>query len=127
MAADLATLLAMKADTDRAIGALRQRLNDCGPRGNRSVESTLDRQEGRSAVLAELIAAEAPAEPAGITRCERCGRATFDPDRWDPEASTGKVYCDPCWDRRDTTATDDERHAAWLANNLLGVPEPTPA
>ena len=33
-----------------------------------------------------------------IITCARCGKTTTDPDKWDPEASTGIVYCDPCWD-----------------------------
>jgi hypothetical protein len=32
--------------------------------------------------------------------CERCGRTTTDPDRWDPEADTGRVFCDACWPHR---------------------------
>lgn len=32
--------------------------------------------------------------------CERCGRTTTDPDKWDPEAETGRIFCDGCWDHR---------------------------
>lgn len=32
--------------------------------------------------------------------CATCPAVTTDPDRWDPEASTGIVYCDRCWDAR---------------------------
>lgn len=37
--------------------------------------------------------------PAPIT-CEGCGRTTADPDRWDPEADTGRIFCDACWPHR---------------------------
>lgn len=37
--------------------------------------------------------------------CERCGRTTTDPDRWDPEADTGRVFCDACWPHRDKPET----------------------
>lgn len=36
-----------------------------------------------------------------VITCERCGRTTADPDRWDPEADTGRIFCDRCWDLRD--------------------------
>lgn len=32
--------------------------------------------------------------------CERCGRTTHDPDKWDPEADTGRIFCDTCWSHR---------------------------
>jgi hypothetical protein len=32
-----------------------------------------------------------------LTTCVNCGRTTGDPDAWDPEAGTGRVYCDKCW------------------------------
>lgn len=35
-----------------------------------------------------------------VIRCEGCGRTTTDPDRWDPEADTGRVFCDTCWPTR---------------------------
>ena len=35
-------------------------------------------------------------------QCATCTAVTYDPDRWDPEASTGIVYCDRCWDTRPT-------------------------
>lgn len=37
--------------------------------------------------------------------CERCGRTTTDPDRWDPELHTGRIFCDECWPHR----ADDQR------------------
>lgn len=37
--------------------------------------------------------------------CERCGRETSDPDLWDPEADTGRIFCDNCWDHRDEPLT----------------------
>lgn len=40
----------------------------------------------------------ASASCSSIITCDRCGRATTDPDRWDPDAKTGRVLCDPCWD-----------------------------
>ena len=33
--------------------------------------------------------------------CERCGRTTDDVDLWDPEADTGRNFCDKCWPFRD--------------------------
>lgn len=33
-----------------------------------------------------------------VIACDRCGRTTTDPDRWDPEVETGRILCDPCWD-----------------------------
>ena len=46
---------------------------------------------------------------AAATRitCVRCGRTTTDPDRWDPEADTGRIFCDACWDHRDELVADD--------------------
>lgn len=35
-----------------------------------------------------------------LITCERCDRTTADPDRWDPEADTGRIFCDRCWDHR---------------------------
>ncbi len=32
--------------------------------------------------------------------CCRCGKTTTDPDLWDPEAGTGDIYCNRCWDLR---------------------------
>jgi hypothetical protein len=42
-------------------------------------------------------------------KCVRCGRTTGDPDRWDPEAGTGRIYCDTCWPHRLSTSTDHYR------------------
>lgn len=39
------------------------------------------------------------ASPSVIT-CARCGKTTSDPDKWDPEADTGIIYCDACWPHR---------------------------
>lgn len=33
--------------------------------------------------------------------CVRCGRTTNDPDLWDPEAATGRIFCNACWPVRD--------------------------
>lgn len=35
-----------------------------------------------------------------LITCERCSKTTADPDRWDPEADTGRIFCDACWDHR---------------------------
>lgn len=40
-----------------------------------------------------------------IITCERCGRTTTDPDLWDPEAGTGRIFCNRCWDHRDEPAS----------------------
>jgi hypothetical protein len=37
--------------------------------------------------------------------CERCRRTTTDPDRWDPEFGTGRIFCDPCWPHRNEETT----------------------
>lgn len=39
--------------------------------------------------------------PAMTFTCVDCGRKTQDPDRWDPDAVTGEIRCDPCWYARD--------------------------
>lgn len=49
--ARLASLIAEAKE----IGKLEQRLNDCGPQGNRSVENELYRRGGRLEVLTELV------------------------------------------------------------------------
>lgn len=36
-----------------------------------------------------------------MIRCARCGKTTDDPDKWDPNAQTGIIYCDTCWPDRD--------------------------
>jgi formylmethanofuran dehydrogenase subunit E len=45
-----------------------------------------------------IIAAVDVAEPDVII-CERCGRQTTDPDKWDPEVDTGRIFCDLCWEQ----------------------------
>lgn len=50
--------------------------------------------------------------------CERCGKATMDPDLWDPEADTGRVFCGHCWDHRDDPPTEDELAGARMSNYM---------
>lgn len=52
--------------------------------------------------------------PANLITCERCGRTTTDPDLWDPEIDTGRIFCDRCWDHRNEPAelTDEQVLAA---------------
>lgn len=58
------TIQTMKASADREVGRLMGRLNLCGPRGNRSVESALDFHRGRSDALNDVLALLVPAEEA---------------------------------------------------------------
>jgi hypothetical protein len=39
-----------------------------------------------------------------MIECVRCGATTTDPDRWDPEVGTGRIFCDRCWPNRDQGA-----------------------
>lgn len=55
-------------------------------------------------VAEDVAAGEATAPSDGVIRCEGCGRTTTDPDRWDPEADTGRVFCDACWPTRNDVA-----------------------
>jgi hypothetical protein len=50
-----ARLMAMKADADHQCGMLHERLNMCGPAGNKMVSSQLDFQQGRAKALADLM------------------------------------------------------------------------
>lgn len=43
----------------------------------------------------------------GLITCERCGRSTTDPDLWDPEVDTGRIFCNRCWDHRDEPTTKE--------------------
>lgn len=47
-------------------------------------------------VFGTFVALVAAVEPMTFT-CVDCGRTTQDPDRWDPDAVTGDIRCDPCW------------------------------
>jgi 4-hydroxy-3-methylbut-2-en-1-yl diphosphate synthase IspG/GcpE len=47
-----------------------------------------------------LQIAETIAQQVTTVTCDGCGRTTVDVDLWDAEVSTGRVLCDPCWDRR---------------------------
>lgn len=46
--------------------------------------------------------------------CERCGRTTTDRDLWDPEAGTGRIFCDRCWPVRDEPVDVEIVHDAFL-------------
>jgi hypothetical protein len=50
-------------------------------------------------VMAELRKLDA-AGGDPIIQCATCTRQTRDPDKWDPEATTGIIYCDHCWPNR---------------------------
>lgn len=52
-----------------------------------------------------------------LITCERCGRTTTDVDLWDPEADSGRIFCDLCWSHRNdpltfyrTNSVDDPGH-----------------
>ena len=47
-----------------------------------------------------------------VITCERCGRTTTDPDLWDPEADTGRVFCNNCWEHRN----EPQNHGDWAAS-----------
>lgn len=51
---------------------------------------------------------------AELITCERCGKTTGDPDRWDPEVDTGRIFCDSCWDHRDEPQGHQDRAIATL-------------
>jgi len=57
------------------------------------------------------IAAEMEWRRQNPVTCERCGRQTADHDLWDPEAGTGRIFCDSCWPLRDDGKSPaDRRH-----------------
>jgi hypothetical protein len=49
-------IVGMKAEADRKLGEYMERLNACGPKGNRSVESAIDYWRGRSDALGAVLA-----------------------------------------------------------------------
>lgn len=55
IAVAVAVTVQMKAEADENVGGLMQRLNECGPRGNRSVEAQLDGWQGRSAAYSDVL------------------------------------------------------------------------
>lgn len=51
--------------------------------------------------MTETVVTQDMTNDSTLITCERCGRTTTDPDKWDPEADTGRIFCDRCWDHRD--------------------------
>lgn len=60
-----------------------------------------------------------------VITCEGCGRTTADPDKWDPEADTGRILCDTCWSKRPiaehSIPTHDEIRTAMHTLDMLIV------
>lgn len=56
--------------------------------------------------------------------CERCGLMTDDPDLWDPEADTGRVFCNHCWNHADEAASPIDLSNARCTNIArFGTPQ----